>query len=68
MYIENKKNSRGSGDMLPQKSFENLYTAVAILALFQQFLVKFCLKFLLLNLRVASNMMHFVHAYPIMRA
>ena len=35
--IDNKKGSRGSGGMLPRKIFENLHTAVAILALFEQF-------------------------------
>ena len=35
--------------MLPRKIFEILYTVVAILALFQPFLRKFCLNFLLLT-------------------
>ena len=54
--------------MLPRKNFENLHTVVAILALFEQLLVKFCLNFLLLNLSVSPNMMHFVHTFSIMRA
>ena len=49
--------------MLPRKTFENLHTVLAILALFEQFLVKFCLKFLTLNLSVSPNMMHFVHTF-----
>ena len=36
-----KKALGGSGGMLPRKLFENLHTVVAILALFEQFLVKF---------------------------
>ena len=32
--------------MLPRKIFENLHAGVAILALFEQFLDKFCLNFL----------------------
>ena len=31
--------------MLPRKFFENLQTAVTILALFEQFFGKFCLNF-----------------------
>ena len=58
----------GSGGMLPRKNFENLHTVVVILALFEQLLVKFCLNFLLLNLSVSPNMMHFVHTFSIMRA
>ena len=54
--------------MLPQKIFENLRTAEAILALFQQFLRKFCLKFLFLNLSVSPNIMHFVRTFSIMHA
>ena len=54
--------------MLPQKIFENLHTVVAILALSEQFLGKFCQNFLPLNLSVSPNMMHFVHTYSIMRA
>ena len=42
--------------MLPQKNFENLRTVVAILALFEQFLGKFCSNFLPLNLSVLPNM------------
>ena len=54
--------------MLPRKIFENLHTAVAILALFEQFLLKFCLNFLPLNLSVSPNMMHFTRTLSIMRA
>ena len=53
--------------MLPWKIFENLHTVVAILALFEQFLGKFCLNFLPLNLSVSPNMMHFFHTFLIMR-
>ena len=49
-----------SGAILPREIFENLHSVVAILALFDQFLGKFCLNFLPLNLSVSSNMMHFV--------
>ena len=66
-HIENKKDCGGSGGVLPQKLFENLHTAVAILALFEQFLRKFCLNFLLLNLSVSPNIMYFVRAFSIMR-
>ena len=44
-HIENKKGSRGSGGMLPQKIFENLHTVVAILAVVEQCLGKFSLSF-----------------------
>ena len=54
--------------MLPRKIFENLHTVVAILALFEQFLGKFCLNILPLNLSVSPNTMHFVHTFSIMRA
>ena len=54
--------------MLPRKFFENLHTLVAILALFEQFLGKFCLNFLPLNLSVSPNIMHFVHTFSIIRA
>ena len=54
--------------MLLRKIFVNLHTVVAILILFEQFLGKFCLNFLPLNLSVAPNMMHFVRTFPIMRA
>ena len=53
--------------MLPRKIFENLYAIVAILALFEQFLGKFCLNFLPLNLSISPNMMHFVHTFSITR-
>ena len=49
--------------MLPRNIFENLPTAVAILALFEQFLGKFCINFLPLNLSVSPNMMQFVRAF-----
>ena len=52
--------------MLHQKFFENLHTVVAILVLFQQFLGKFCFKFLPLNLSVSPNMVHFVRTFSIM--
>ena len=52
--------------MLPRKTVAIL--VVAILALFGQFLGKFCLYFLPLNLSVSPNMMHFVHIFSIMHA
>ena len=54
--------------MLPRKIFENLHIVVVILALFEPFLVKFCLDFLPLNLSVLPNMMQFAHTFSIMRA
>ena len=54
--------------MLLRKIFENLYTVVAISALIEQILGKFCLNFLPLNLSVLPNMMHFVRTCLIMRA
>ena len=56
--------------MLDQKIFENLHTVMAILVpvLFEQFLGKFCLIFLPLNLSVSSNMMHFVCTFSIIHA
>ena len=54
--------------MLPHKIFENLHNVVAILALFEQFLGKFRLNILPLNLSVSANMMHFVCTFPIMQA
>ena len=54
--------------MLPRKIFESLHALLAILVLFKQFLGKFCLNFLLLNLSVSPNMMHFVRSFSIMRA
>ena len=54
--------------MLPRKIFESLHTAVAILVLFEQFLRKFSLNFLPLNLSVSPNMMHLVRTFSIMRA
>ena len=54
--------------MLPWKIFKNLHTAVTILVLFEQFLGKFCLNFLPLNLGVSPNIMHFVRTFSIMGA
>ena len=54
--------------MLLRKMFENLHTIVAILAQFEQFLGKFCVRFLPLNLSISPNMMHFVRTLFIMRA
>ena len=54
--------------MLPQKILKNLHTVVAILVLFEQFLRKFCLKFLPQNLSVSPNIMYFVRTFSIMRA
>ena len=54
--------------MLPRKIFKKLHTEVAILSLFEQFLGKFCLNFLPLNLSVSPNMVRFVHTFSIMRA
>ena len=65
-HIENKKDCRGSGGVLPLKIFNNLYTVVAILVLFEQFLCKFCLNFLPLNVNVSPNIMHFVRTFSIM--
>ena len=45
-HIENKKDP---GGILPQKIFENLLTAVAILVLFEQFSGNFCLNFFVSN-------------------
>ena len=69
--IDNKKGSKGvrrHAAMHPQKIFENLHTAVAILAVFEHFLSKFCLNCLPLNLSVSPNTMHFVRTFFIMRA
>ena len=41
---------------------------MVILVLFEQFVEKFCLKFLLLNLSASPNMIHFVRAFLIMCA
>ena len=54
--------------MFSWKFFENLHTVVAILALLEQFLGKFCLNSLPLNLSVSPNMMHFVRTFSIMLA
>ena len=51
-----KKSSRGVRGHAPA---ENFHTVVAILALFEQFLGKFCLNCLPLNLSVSPNMMAF---------
>ena len=52
--------------MLPWKIF--IHTVVAIFVLFEQFLRKFCFKFLPLNPTVSPNLMHFVRTFSIMRA
>ena len=67
-HIEIQKSSRGSRGMLPRKIFENSHTVVAILVLFEQFLNKFCINILPLNLSVLPNVMQFVRAFSIMRA
>ena len=54
--------------MLPRKTFENLHTAAAILALFEQFLGKFCITCFHLNLSVSQNTTHFVRTFSIRRA
>ena len=54
--------------MLPRKIFKNLHSVVAILVLFEQFLRKFCLNFLPINLSVSPNIVHFVRTFSIMRA
>ena len=54
--------------MFHRKIFENLHTVVAILVLFEQFLGKFCLNFLPLNLSVLPNMIHFVGTFSIASA
>ena len=66
--LSNKNDSRGSGDMLLRKSFENLRTVMVILALLEQFLGKVCSYFWPLTLSASSNMMHFVSTVSIMRA
>ena len=63
-----KKALGGSGGMLLRKIFENFHTVVVISVLFEQFLGKFWLNFLPLNLSVSPNVMHFVHTFSIMRA
>ena len=63
-----KKTLGASRFMLPRKMFEILHTVVANLALFEQFLGKFCLNFLPLNLSNSPNMMHFDRTFSIMRA
>ena len=65
---ENEKGSKGVRGHALRKIFENLHTVVAILVLFEQFLGKFCLNFLPLNLSVSPNTMHFVRTFSIMRA
>ena len=67
-HIENKKGCGGFRGMPPRKFFKNLHTAVAILILFEQFLRKYCLNFLPLNLSVSQNITHFVRIFSIMRA
>ena len=57
-HIENKKGCGGSGGVLSQKILRNLHTVIlvmAILVLFEQFLRKFCLNFLPLNLSVSPK-------------
>ena len=54
--------------MLPRKTFENFHAVVAILVFFEQFLDKFCLIFLPLNLSFSPNMMPFVRAFSILHA
>ena len=67
-HIKNKIGSWGVQGHAPRKIIENLRAVLAILVLLKQFLGKFCLNFLLLNLSVSSNMMHFVRAFSIMCA
>ena len=57
--LSNKNDSRGSAGMLPQKSFENLHTVMAVLVLFEQFSGKFCLYFWFPILSASPNMMRF---------
>ena len=52
----------------PKKFLKIYHTVVAILVLFEQFLGKFCLNFLPLNLSVSPNVMHFVRTFSIMLA
>ena len=54
--------------MLLRKIFENLLTAMVILALFERFSGKVCSYFWPLTLSASSNMMHFVSTVSIMRA
>ena len=51
--------------MLLRKIFKNLLAVEVILELFEQFLRKFCLRFLPLNLSVSPNIMHFVQTFSI---
>ena len=67
-HNENEKGPRGVRGDVPRKIFENLHTVVAILVLFEQFVGKFCLNFLPLNMSVSPNMTHFVSTFSIMRA
>ena len=57
--------------MLPWK-FLKIYihtvVAILVLVLFEQFLGKFCLNVLILNLSVSPNMMHFVCTFSVMHA
>ena len=62
-HTVNIKGCGGSGGVLPIKIFLNLHTAVVILVPFEQFLCKFCLNFLPLNLSISSNIMHFVRTF-----
>ena len=54
--------------MLSREIFENLHTAMVILALFEQFSGKVCSYFWPLTLSASSNMMYFVSTVSIMRA
>ena len=60
-----KKALGGSRGMLLRKIFENSHAVVAIFVLLDQFLDKFCLNFLPLNLNISPNMIpvHFVHTF-----
>ena len=53
--------------MLHRKIFENLHTAMVILALFEQFAGRVCSYFWLLTLSALSNIMYFVSTVSIMR-
>ena len=58
----------GSGSVLSRKIFRNLHAVMAIIILFEQFLRKFYLNFLPLNLSVSPNIMYFVCTFSIMSA
>ena len=63
-----KKAVGGPGACSPGIFLKIYITVVDILVLFEQFLSKFCLNFLPLNLSVSPNIMHFVRTFSIMRA